>query len=345
MDHLEILGQDPFDIVRIPLHEMTQSAIHTFTQCPQKFALKYLLRLRRSGVSMPLLTGTAMHAGFELLFDPKITKPFEERLKDAENAVHAVFDEALESALLVPAMVDSMDQGRAQACAMIEAWWIINADDALAWQPVASELSIRATPYEEDRSYSMLERGAGKIDGIVLVEGRMLLLEHKSTSSLSFFGGSGLHLDGQVLWYMLLSRMLRNQLSELSDRSEIDGTLYNVIAKPAHRTPRNDFHGLKKKMIAAMIADPDKYFFVEPITVPESVLSAAFSSFTNVVNLMDTMTKSGTFYRNLKACRDFGGCEFVPLCSQGADVNNPAAIFDMSEICMYDVVEDAHGEL
>lgn len=343
----ESLGVSPAKAMSVSIGEFTQSSIHTFMSCPQKFALNYLLKIRRPGNALALITGSAVHEGFDILLRLRQQFPDGDLAKQvavAEETVHEYFDERLEHELMDPNVLSGMDQSRAQAIACLRGFYIVHGDKIEDWQVIEVEQEVRVDrDHPRNLASKVQNMSAGKIDGIVRTPGGMvLMLEHKTTSSLQFHSGAGLEMDGQLLWYQMLCEIVCDSIG----CERIDGVFYNVIAKPQHRTPRDDFKGLVNKMVEAMRESPERYFMPSVIAVDPEKVRMARRNFDRVISLMQYMQDGeGRWVKNLKACRDFGGCQYLPLCAAGADVNDPDAIFDLDEMAVFEVQEKTHMEL
>lgn len=342
--HLDQLPYNPAEIYNSPLIELTQSSVTTFMSCPQKFVFQYLLRIRRSGISLPLIVGKAVHKGLEIINaagrDPQ-ENPYAVRIPMALNAVDDIFETILETKPeLCLGLEDRLEHGRAQAHAILRSWWIVYGDVMNEWNMLHKELVVRTSPGVTHQS-ALLDRMGGMIDGVILdQEGKCWILEHKTRRSLMGLNISSLSLDAQALWYMLLCHMIltRQGISLLPQ-----GFLYDTMAKPQHRLSANGFNDLVERMHSAMVATPDKYFSMIPISVEKSTLDHALYNFRKIVRHMDNLSPD-TVYKNLKACDDYGGCPYKPLCQQHADVADPLSIFKFPELSMYEIT-DIHVEL
>ncbi len=338
--HLDQLPYDPADIYNNPLVELTQSAVTTFMACPQKFVFQYLLRIRRKGISLPFLVGRAVHKGLEVLNQPG-PLPAEQRMPSVLGAIDDIFTQTLDTK---PAecigMEDRIEHGRAQAHAIIQAWWVTYGNIMSEWTVTHKELKVRSQPGITHQS-ALMDRMAGMIDGVILdQEGKCWILEHKTRRSLGGINTQSLSLDAQALWYMILCHYI---LTRQGTKILPQGFLYDAMAKPQHRMNTDGFGNLRDRMYDAMISSPDKYFSMIPITVEEETIAHAVKNFRRIVSHMDALSPN-TVYKNLKACDDYGGCSYKPLCQKHADVADPLSIFQIPELALFEITE-AHVEL
>lgn len=339
---LEQLPFDPDNLFGKPLVEITQSSLSTFLACPQKFVFRYLMFLDTVKLSMPLLTGSAVHKGLEVFLDPEDVTPMENRVDKAIKDALSVFDKAEERTDLLPVgMDDKLDVGRATACALLEAWYILYSSDFERWKILHKEMKVRSEP--DATIHSPLEdRMAGMIDGIIQdEEGKVWILEHKTRSTFHGFSVAGLELDTQALWYMILCKHVLKK--KFGAGINPLGFMYDGMVKPQHRLNSNGWRDLKERMKNALLESPEKYFVVQPIPMDEATVTLAREHFARIVKAMDSLT-AATVYRNTRACADYGGCPYVPLCKDGADVSRPAEVLQLPAIAQFQF-RGLHSEL
>jgi hypothetical protein len=275
----------------------------------------------------------------EILLDPDDPTPRDMRMPAALTAVDEKFDRALEKHAL--ANEDTrIEHGRAQAHAILEAWYIIHGSDLDDWTVLHKEMRVRTAPDATIHS-PLLDRMAGMIDGVLLdPSGRPWILENKTRKSMMGLTLLGLELNAQVLWYMILCiHTLRKQGKAIDPL----GFIYNGMMKPQHRMNMQGFSDLKARMIAAILDNPDKYFVLEPIPLAMNVVNAALANFARVIAHMDALSPA-TVYQNLNSCGDFGGCPYAALCRDGANAADPASVFSIPAITQYQIT-GIHTEL
>lgn len=335
---------DPNRLYDQPLVEITQSSITTFMACPQRFAFRYLMHLRRRGLSIALVVGSAVHKGLEILLDPASSIPMGERLGAVHLAIDQYFDYTLESrSAECIGIEDKLEHGRAQAHALLDAWWIINGDVLTGWRVIHKELKVRSTA--KTHLDPLFTRMAGMIDGLIQdPQEQVWILEHKTRRSLTDLNVNTLELDPQALWYIILCYYVANW-DHLSTTGPLhpQGFLYDAMAKPQHRMNANGYQDLRQRMVSAIINDPSKYLHIEPILIEPATVARALDNFKRIIRQMDALSPE-TVYMNLKACDDYGGCPYKPLCHNRADAAKPAQVLQMPTIEMFDIVPP-HEEL
>lgn len=337
MIDIDNLPYDPDHLYDHPLVEITQSAMGSFTTCMQQYVLRYLMKIVPLGISIPLVIGTAVHNVFEYILDPKNKDKGRKRQLKITKMIDDVFDAVVERADMTW-NIDSekLERGRAQAHAICRAWEVLY-DHKSMFKVLHTELNVRAKTGATVDS-PLMDRAAGKIDGIVLdlYSKAAKLLEHKtrfSLKNLNFI--EGLPLDHQAMWYMLLYENWKQQPENkklVKSIKQVDGFYYNVIAKPQHR--KGDFGELVERMVSAMCETPDNFFSMTPVEVTYEMIDRAKVNFEKIVKRMDNLSPDNV-EMNTKACNMYGGCPYRKLCSAGADVSNPRAILSLPQLDMY----------
>lgn len=344
---LDNLPYDPDDLYSAPLVEITQSSMTTFLECPQKFVLRYLMKIVPVAVSIPLVVGTGVHSVFEYLLSPKNKDNLARRRQRSEELIDKVFDKVVEASDVAWAVNDNkLEHGRAQAHAIARAWPIVyNHHDM--FKMLHTELVIRKADHATIGS-PLLDRGAGKIDGVVqsVQDDEILLLEHKTRHTLRDLDFvNGLALDHQALWYLML---YRNWMKDKKNAKRVKikklptGFFYDAIAKPMHRSG-DTFEELVQRMTDALITEPDKYFSLTPVIVEQEAVDRAHGNFEKIVKRMDGLTPDNV-EMNTKSCNNYGGCPYRKLCCAGAEVSNPRKVLSLPQLDMYRF-QGEHNEL
>ncbi len=320
------------------LVEITQSSIQTFLACPQKFVFRYMMLLRPRGISIPLVIGGAVHAGLEVLLDPKLTTPFNLRLIPALQATDQLFVRLEDRPDLIAQLGDKFEHSRAVAHACVEAWWTVNGDDLKGWKILHVEWNMRAKP-GATLSSPIHERAAGKIDCVILdPDGVAWIVDHKTRGRMDNIDVLGLELDLQALWYARNYELRRDPLWP-----SVEGFLYDAIQKPQHRLSAAGWEDLKNRMYEAMIAAPEKFFLLQPIPISKETLDRSWDNFTRIIKNMDALSADNV-YMNLTSCGDYGGCPYRPLCFAGAHARDPQSVLDTPGIDFFEI-KGLHEEL
>lgn len=198
---------------------LTNSRMQAFKTCRRKHFYAYEMGLRRETDARALRIGSAVHEALDRW----------KRVQPMEVVMGAVDDFYAEPP-------DAVDE---------DEWWIEHQTTAglvsgydWRWQGhafdvIASEQSFDL-PLENPATGAVTSsfRLAGKIDGVVQVDGRLLVLEHKTVSE-SIEQDSDywrlLQLDPQISLYVWAARRLGHDVS---------GVLYDVIRKPTIQPTR-----------------------------------------------------------------------------------------------------------
>ena len=154
-------------------------------------------------------------------------------------------------------------------------------------------------------------------------DGELFILEHKTRSNLSGPGSNfteSLSMNHQALFYIVLLNSLGRNPA---------GFLYNVAAKPQHRT--GDFPALKQRMYKAILTDPDKYLHLEAVYVEETAIKRAKAHLERALKMMDDLSPS-TVTMSPARCTDYEGCQFRELCQNRADASDPASIQSLPQL-------------
>jgi len=315
------LPKDPF---AHPLPQISQSAVGMFQDCRQKYVFHYLMGIRPNGISIPLVTGSAVHKGFEILLDPRNKKLDDVKLfRKLEAGIDSVFDKLLDgddAVSLPPNTLDKLEKARAQSHAICEAWFVLHSDELDEWEFAATEKYHKpANPRVGD---PLIDRMAGKIDGeLINSDGELFILDHKTRSNLANLDLiAGLSMDHQALFYIIL----------LNARGKDPvGFIYNLAAKPQHRT--GDFPALKRRMYEAILKDPEKYVRLETVYVEDTAVARAAEHLQKTVHMMDNLSPD-TVTMSPARCRDYEGCPFIELCQNGADASDPETVQSLPQL-------------
>jgi hypothetical protein len=333
------LPYDPSTLFDNPLVEHTQSSYGCFDMCIQRYVFRYLMLLRLRSINIPFLVGAAVHKGLEILLNP-LHKGTEapERLRTALEAVDAMFEKKRASDILLINRDEQLNKAQAQAHACIISWWF-HFEDNMPFVVLETEEVFHAKENATVNS-RLINRMAGRLDGRVHMPDEpdvVGLLETKTKYSVpqEFDWISNLPLDRQALWYSYYVRHRKNE--------PIDRFFYNVIGKPQHYTPRDNWEALKKKMLEAMMGDPNKYFTMPIVLLDTDILHRAYVNWCRLIYRIDNL-ESSDVTMSTNACGEWGGCPYKSLCQHCADAACPDAVLEMPEIEMYHIVQP-HEEL
>lgn len=154
--------------------------------CPQRWLLRYGLGLRPATYSRALYLGSLVHTGLETLFNGWNLPQALDAIGEAANAelYHRGPDAlGLLSPYIDPAAVDELRRDTEAACALVRGYakeWASVAGD---WQIIANELAFtKAIRLPENPKRRSKFRVSGKVDKLARVNGRLWIIEHKTSA-------------------------------------------------------------------------------------------------------------------------------------------------------------------
>lgn len=307
---------------RFALTEYTYSAITCRMSCGQKYWLRYVLGLVPTQFQPQFFVGQLMHKFYEISLPYALgeTKDVADMFSRANVMFHKEAQKVMEGEMLDPFAAEKLAYCLAQVKAMSRAWITVQGPILENYTLVSTEEVIRA---EKEDTGRVIDKGAGAIDGILVdPQGDLWILEHKNYSMIHHLSTMELVTNFQANWYIAL--VIYRLLDSLKvrgidlDGRRLRGFVYNVVKKPSHRlNAKKDYKELEDRMYAAMVDKPDSFFFCEPVEVNHGTVSQAISDAEKVIAQLRSLNPSD-LYRNTTACENFAGCEYKPLCQNGA---------------------------
>jgi len=325
---------------------LTSSRLRAFNDCKRLEWWLYKEGVRPARDEEALRVGTLVHLGLEAwLLAQRSTEDRDEWL---QLAVAAVWGRAF----------DAYEQVRVEE--MLRGYHERYSHEVL--DVVAAEFQFEGpllNPDSQGRSRTF--NIAGKIDGLVRVDGRILILEHKTTSedisdpSAGYF--EKLSMDSQVSMYYL---------GAIALGYDVEGCLYDVIRKPALRpyqaTPEDKRkykrdgtlyanqrehdetpEEYRNRVREAIAAEPDRYYRRHEVHRLDAQLQEfmydAWGAGLAMRQVHQAAASKGlqVVPRNPSACHRFGRCFLWPVCSAGMDPDEHPD--------RYRRVENVHPEL
>jgi hypothetical protein len=306
-------------IEQLPL--LTASRLKDARACQKLQFYKYVLGYRPLGDVGPLRFGSMFHKALEAWWDA------------------LDFDKLNAALLTIPADADPYEAAMARALLVgYHERWRGQELEVLA---IEGEFNIPLVNPATGAS-SQTWRLAGKFDAIAReIGGRVLLVEHKTTSSDITRGSDYwkiLRLDGQVSIYFEGAR---------ASGYDVAACLYDVIRKPGIRplkaTPEEDRKFKKDgtlyanqrvddetpdeyegRLAAAIAEDPNRYFARGEIVRLESEMADAMYDVWSMGRQLRESELANRFPRNSDACTRWGRtCEFFSVCCGEADLEDP----------------------
>ena len=293
---------------------LSNSEIKTFRSCRAKHHYAYGLRMRPIKVDAALEFGTAWHALLERDLTQIDTLP-------------------------VPPLADPYQEARLQAMwSAYQIHW-----SAAEWQVLGVEV-----PFEIEISNPLTNRVSrlyqlgGRIDAIARVDGKVYVVEHK-TSGGDVTPGSKywqrLRMDTQCSAYMIAARDMGH---------DIAGVIYNVAVKPALRpleaTPPEKLEYKKNgelyarcrltaetpeeygaRCLAAIGEDPSAYFARRIVTRTDDEIATYRQDLWLEVKSLHEAKIAGSRQRNPDSCWQYErACDYYDVCCGVATIDDPA---------------------
>jgi hypothetical protein len=272
---------------------ITQSEIRTFRRCAREHHLAYGEGLRPAGAeAAPLRFGSAVHEGL------------------ARWWLGADIGECLD-------VLDGMEPyERAQAASMLvgyAAYWQRPAGNVLAVEREFRCPLVNPATGHASMTYQL----AGKVDAVTSFGGRVLLVEHK-TSSEDITPGSPywqrLRIDTQVPIYLQGVRSMG---------WEPAGCLYDVLGKPKLRPKKGETaDAFYERLCDEIASNPARYFQQLEITVLAADEADALADAWATARQMREAQLQRRWPRNSDACvRWSRPCSYFGLCTGQSSVD------------------------
>lgn len=275
---------------------VTQSELRTYRRCPREWRLSYGLGLRPAGAdAAPLRFGSAVHEGLAALWQGKDIGEALDCLAGMDEIEHA--------------------QAAAMLCAYADHWRLP------VGQVLAVEKEFRA-PLVNPASgcASQTYQLGGKIDALTLLDGRVLLVEHKTTSEDITPGSpywQRLRIDTQIPLYLQGVRALGH---------EPQGVLYDVLAKPKLRLKKGETaEGFFRRLIDEIGENPAKYFAQVELPVLKKDEDDAMADAWATARAIREGDLANRWPRNSDACvRWSRPCSYFSACVGQTSLNDPS---------------------
>jgi hypothetical protein len=243
-----------------PIERMlwTSSSVKLFRKCPRKWFWKYFMRLKPQKRAVPLTVGSAFHDALEQWYMtkrasmPKIAAKIVGKLVKQIKTESEYYDQDEHDKLVKEvACVEGMLNGYARSYAADRKRWKLKRSD------VEREFKIDMGDFDF----------AGKIDLLPTIDGKQVILDHKTASKIGASYLDRLPMDTQVRAYIM------GALRGLG--IDTDKVLYNVVRKTNLR--RKSDESMKKfceRIALDYEARPDWYFFREELTFDRDSIAA-----------------------------------------------------------------------
>lgn len=271
---------------------VTHSSLQTFLTCPRKYYWRYVKGIVPLTTSRALAFGTLAH----------------DMLADYHRGL------GVSGALGTLARAVTDPGTRAMGRAMIKGYHA-------RWggEPVKYEQVEQLLPDSPGlRWHHSTWRLAGRIDGVIVMDGRRYLLETKTTSSLDENYLDHVFLDQQVLLYMHALKWTG---------TPVDGVCYNIIVKPRKSSRKGESEeDMLVRLAEKFTDDPAGHFHRETYHFGPDADLWAHEQLQSALSIMDPVARFDNprlYPQNTGACNNFNmRCPYWKAClNNGATVD------------------------
>lgn len=153
---------------------------------------------------------------------------------------------------------------------------------------------------------------AGKVDALIMLNGRYWLVEYKTAGQVGKSYIDKLQLDTQITTYIYgIQRMMG---------IAIDGVIYRVIRKPSiKQTKKETLNQYLDRLIADYKERTDFYLFEEKLYRSQDDIAGFEADLWDLTQDMLKCMRENRWYKNTSRCQDWGSCEYMPLCCHKPD--------------------------
>lgn len=319
----------------IPVERLlTPSRIKSYSACPRRHYYAYTLGVRSaSSGSAASRFGTAAHAAIETYWRER-----------AAGAVAALDGDFVLRPAVEAVLADHFDVIGEEAFirlrALIELYcasWDTRSVEVLA---VERKFELPLLHPRSGKPHPHYWLG-GKIDLLLRLEdGRVALIDHKTTSSDPGAGSDyrrRLLLDPQPTIYLAGVEALGHPA---------DLVMYDVLVKPreerllatptekrrytkdgklyaAQREHDESIDEFESRIRTKVFENPSDYLVTFEVPKPNAELSAMQRNLWAIASELLRVEELGFARQNAGACFDYGGCEYLPVCTREASIDDP----------------------
>jgi len=266
---------------------ITYSSIKVFQQCPRKYYWRHVAAI-----------------------DP--AKPPLEFQLEEKVSVGKLFHEAIASGDDIPLKTGA----HARARGMIEAYRTVWNNPNEFFPPGLVPITYRTERFEVQLAYFDTKLGvilAGVLDAIGELNGVPILIETKTTSSLTPEYWERWEADAQISMYVLLAN--QSQL-------DISTAVVDVVRRPGHRfnPDKEDLEGFAERIKNVMLADPLNYFGRHLVFRDAKQIAQFLNDLQSIVLMMKSCMDRAADHRHeafpvgFALCTEHNRCPYKPLC-------------------------------
>jgi len=296
------------------LPKLTASRLRDAKACQRLHHYKYGLGYRPLAEGTALRFGKLVHDGLEAWW---------------EGAGEERLDAAL--AAIAQPEADPFDQAKAEAMLRgYHARWCDQQFRVVGVEvPFETEL-VNPDTGKPSRTWTL----AGKIDAIVEVDGKCMIVEHKTTSEDMSAGSAywaRLRLDQQISIYYAGAASLG---------LKVDGAIYDVLGKPGQKPLKTNSRRqvdespleYRDRVIEAIAEEPNAYFARAEVVRLEAEMSEGMADVWQLGRMLRENDARGFHPRTVEACTRFGTCPFFAVCCGEASLDDTNKFRRLTEL-------------
>jgi len=278
---------------------VSYSKVSTFAECRQHFHFVYIDKIRPKADSTITTfgLGRAGHAAIAELHKGGT-------IEAAREAIDKEFAKMSEG-FIEPTVLEKMSEVRARTIGIVNAYGIKWAEGSLPIRKLEQKGPVLV---EQSFTKPLSDVTESSVTGIVdlCLPSLFTVVDHKFVSAVTGPFVSNYQTSFQNAIYLWLAGL---------DKDTHCASFYNLIGKPALRLRKGDsLSDLQNRITEKMLKEPDKYFaLIEDVQGRED----CENRFADFVEIADVIESCQTYYKNRRACANFGGCKFLPLCTKG----------------------------
>jgi len=270
---------------------LTNSTIGQFKNCRKAFYYRNVLGLVSRIEKESRSIGSAVHKGLE-------TGNVEEALALFDNIFPSDQEEA-----------NKLETNRAIVQAMLEGYFELYGRCFPEAEERFPEIKFRIpiiNPKTGAKSKSFVL--AGKPDDLVKTDQKWWLVEYKTAGTVDKSYIDKLMLDTQITTYIYAMQKFFN--------IKISGVIYRILRKPSIRqTKKETVNQFIDRLIQDYKDRPEFYFYEEKLHRSQEDLNEFESELWDITQDLLKCRKEGLWYKNTSRCKDWGKCEYIPLCA------------------------------
>jgi len=305
---------------------LSHTRIRTFKDCRKKFYYSYVLGIEPRERPLYFTTGGALHRGLELYYTGKSIEEILSGIRDYFNDRKPDIDD--------PENVDRWRNDMDMSIEIMVRYIEHYSKEQFEVVDIEREFNVPIVNPRTNRS-SRNFTFFGIADGLVKLNGKYWLLEHKTTSRLTDQYKKMLTLDIQSISYI---EALQRDL-----HIKIEGVIYNVLIKDIPNEPKVLKSGRlstamnQKVTVATFIrkmkelglamdddyreyldylrANPREYFYREFIVFSQDDLEAWRAELWDIQKNIREAQRMEQFYKNTSQCTTMGTCSYFDICT------------------------------